>query len=202
MYKVTLSIVVSVTALICQTFAQTNLTLLLSEIPACTVGWIPLLPSALANLPSSSNVPRPCFYQRDVSSPILQNVFARMSTCKETSPFACLIHALSLSKLVRYRTQMPKLSLSTSKLMLAESLTALQNDVCKGVPQPSRSKEIIRDIIIMAAATFPVVILRFVSRRMVSNKIGLDDWAVAIGAVSLHLVEPPLAQPLISSNRL
>jgi hypothetical protein len=68
--------------------------------------------------------------------------------------------------------------------MLAETLTALQNDICMGVPYPSRSREIIRDITIMAAVTFPVIMLRFVSRSMVSINIGWDDWAVAVGSVS------------------
>jgi hypothetical protein len=52
-----------------------------------------------------------------------------------------------------------------------------------GVPYPSRSRELIRDIIIIAAVTFPVIILRFISRSLVSNRIGLDDCAVALGAV-------------------
>jgi hypothetical protein len=66
---------------------------------------------------------------------------------------------------------------------LAESLTVLQN-VCNGVPQPSRSEEIIRDVAIIAAATFPVILLRFISRSLVANKVGWDDWAVGFGAVS------------------
>ncbi len=52
-----------------------------------------------------------------------------------------------------------------------------------GVPYPSRSQELVRDIIIMTAVTFPVIILRFVSRSLVSNRLGLDDLAVAVAAV-------------------
>jgi hypothetical protein len=66
-----------------------------------------------------------------------------------------------------------------------------------GVPYPSRSSEIIRDITIIAAATFPIVALRFVSRGMVSNKIEWDDCAVVVAAVSL--TERNLAAQLLTS---
>jgi hypothetical protein len=37
----------------------------------------------------------------------------------------------------------------------------------------------------MAAVTFPIILLRFISRRIVSNMIGWDDWAVGLAAVRL-----------------
>ncbi len=37
----------------------------------------------------------------------------------------------------------------------------------------------------MAAVTFPIIFLRFFSRSLVANKLGWDDWAVGLGAVSL-----------------
>lgn len=66
----------------------------------------------------------------------------------------------------------------------AATLTITQNDICIGVPQPSRSAEIIRDIIIIAAVTFPIIILRFISRSLVSSRLWWDDWAIALAAVS------------------
>ena len=53
----------------------------------------------------------------------------------------------------------------------------------------------------MAGVTFPIAALRFVSRSMVSNKIGWDDWAVGLATVSLtpgNLI----AQLLTSLNSL
>jgi hypothetical protein len=70
-----------------------------------------------------------------------------------------------------------------------------------GVPYPSRSGEIIRDITIMAAVTFPIAALRFVSRSMVSNKMGWDDWAVGVATVSLTQ-ENLAVQRLTSLNSL
>ncbi len=67
------------------------------------------------------------------------------------------------------------------RLTLTDTFTQLQNQVC--VNYPSRSRELSRAIIIITAVTFPVIILRFISRSLVSKKIGLDDCAVALGAV-------------------
>jgi hypothetical protein len=69
------------------------------------------------------------------------------------------------------------------RLTLTETYTVLQNVTCKDVPYPSRSRELIRDVIIITAVTFPVIIMRFISRSLVSNKIGLDDCAVVLAAV-------------------
>lgn len=67
----------------------------------------------------------------------------------------------------------------------AATLTITQNDICEGIPRPSRSKEIIRDIIIIAGVTFPIIGLRFISRSLVSSSLCWDDWAIALAAVSL-----------------
>ena len=72
---------------------------------------------------------------------------------------------------------------------MAVSTTILQKEICLGVPQPSRSAEIIRDVIIIAAITFPVICLRFVSRSLVATKLWWDDWAVGFAAVSLSVRE-------------
>ncbi|KAH8746684.1 hypothetical protein F5882DRAFT_446278, partial [Hyaloscypha sp. PMI_1271] len=80
----------------------------------------------------------------------------------------------------------------------AETLTAVQTDVCMGVPYPSRSWEIIRDITIMAGVTFPIAALRFVSRSMVSNKIGWDDWAVGLATL---IMIPMTIIPILNATR-
>jgi hypothetical protein len=49
----------------------------------------------------------------------------------------------------------------------------------------------------MAGVTFPIAALRFVSRSMVSNKIGWDDWAVGLATVSL--TQGNLAAQLLTS---
>jgi hypothetical protein len=68
-------------------------------------------------------------------------------------------------------------------LTFVVSTTILQKDICVGVPQPSRSAEIIRDTIIIAAVAFLVIFLRFLSRSLVSSRLWWDDWAVAFAAV-------------------
>jgi hypothetical protein len=67
---------------------------------------------------------------------------------------------------------------------LLATLTITQNDICEGVPQPSRSAEIIRDMIIIAGITFPVILLRFISRSLVSSRLWWDDLTIALAAVS------------------
>ncbi|KAH9219973.1 hypothetical protein DL95DRAFT_290708, partial [Leptodontidium sp. 2 PMI_412] len=62
------------------------------------------------------------------------------------------------------------------------STTISQNEICKGVSQPSRSAEIIRDCIIISAFTFPVILLRFLSRTIVAHRIWWDDWSVGVAA--------------------
>ncbi|KAL2062454.1 hypothetical protein VTL71DRAFT_6720 [Oculimacula yallundae] len=58
------------------------------------------------------------------------------------------------------------------------SLTILQEGICKGIPAPSREAEIRRAVIILAAFTYPVVILRFISRILIARKIWWDDWLI------------------------
>ncbi|KFZ00133.1 hypothetical protein V500_01167 [Pseudogymnoascus sp. VKM F-4518 (FW-2643)] len=64
------------------------------------------------------------------------------------------------------------------------SSTVLQNEICKGVPIPSRSAEIIRDVIIISAFTYVIIGLRFYSRALVTSKMWWDDWAIALAACS------------------
>lgn len=64
--------------------------------------------------------------------------------------------------------------------------TLLQSEVCKGFPVPSRSAELIRTVIIIAAVAFPAVGLRFVARYMVVSSWWWDDWSILLAAVSVH----------------
>ena len=63
------------------------------------------------------------------------------------------------------------------------SASVSQSIICKGVPQPSRSTEIIRAIIILSAFAFPVILLRIFARRMVAE-IWWDDWVIIGAGVS------------------
>lgn len=69
------------------------------------------------------------------------------------------------------------------KLIYVAATIILQTEICNGIEHPSRSAEIIRDVIIIASITFPIIALRFISRSLVSNRLWLDDWAVVVAAV-------------------
>ncbi|KFY31102.1 hypothetical protein V493_01387 [Pseudogymnoascus sp. VKM F-4281 (FW-2241)] len=73
----------------------------------------------------------------------------------------------------------------------------LQTGICNGIPQPSRSAEVIRDVIIIASVTFPMIALRFFSRRLVSNKLWLDDWAIVVAAI---LMVPMVVIPIYNAT--
>ncbi|PBP18828.1 hypothetical protein BUE80_DR010471 [Diplocarpon rosae] len=74
-----------------------------------------------------------------------------------------------------------------------ESLTITQNHVCNGVPQPSRGPAILRSAILLAAFTYPVVILRFISRVIIARKVWWDDWTILMTAI---LMMPMVALPI------
>lgn len=75
------------------------------------------------------------------------------------------------------------LSLLRLKLKFIVSANISQNLICKGIPQPSRSEEIVWVVIIITAITIPVIFLRIVSRH-VTAQIWWDDWFVVVTAVS------------------
>lgn len=56
--------------------------------------------------------------------------------------------------------------------------TITEKYICNGVPIESRSEEIVRNSIIIAAVTFPTIGLRFISRMMVARKLWWDDWVI------------------------
>ncbi|KFY95924.1 hypothetical protein V500_02609 [Pseudogymnoascus sp. VKM F-4518 (FW-2643)] len=76
--------------------------------------------------------------------------------------------------------------------------TVLQNEICKGVPIPSRSAEIIRDVIIISAFTYVIIGLRFYSRALVTSKMWWDDWAIALAAL---LIIPMTIIPIFNATR-
>ncbi|KAH8660943.1 hypothetical protein BGZ60DRAFT_381646, partial [Tricladium varicosporioides] len=58
-----------------------------------------------------------------------------------------------------------------------------QGEVCSGSPRESRTKEIIRYTVIQAAITIAFVVMRMISRRLVTKFFCLDDLAVVISAI-------------------
>jgi hypothetical protein len=65
----------------------------------------------------------------------------------------------------------------------------LQAIICKGVPQPSRSNEIIHTIVILSVFTFPILCLRCFSRWSITRQLWWDDWMAVLAGV-----RPPLQQ--------
>ncbi|KIN00010.1 hypothetical protein OIDMADRAFT_181260 [Oidiodendron maius Zn] len=81
-----------------------------------------------------------------------------------------------------------------------EQFTAIsvsQNLMCKGVPQPSRSAEISRIIIIISLLTFPTILLRLLSRWHTSQ-LCWDDWAMLASAV---VMIPMAVIPIYNAGR-
>jgi len=85
-----------------------------------------------------------------------------------------------------YPEQLSKSHVSSSRyhiLRQTATTTLTQDSICIGVPQPSRSAEIIRIAIIVTAFTFPIIILRIVSRYTLT-RLWWDDFIIIITAVS------------------
>jgi hypothetical protein len=62
-------------------------------------------------------------------------------------------------------------------------MSVSHNLICEGIPQPSRSKEIVWVVITIAAIAFPVILLRMIARYIVAQ-FWWDDWVVVVTAVS------------------
>jgi hypothetical protein len=58
------------------------------------------------------------------------------------------------------------------------------NELCAGTPKPSRSAEIQRDTIILAAVTYPIVALRCYQRWSIAHQTWWDDIAALVATVS------------------
>jgi hypothetical protein len=76
----------------------------------------------------------------------------------------------------------PRSSLLTHASVLV-ALTVAQQDICLGIPQPSRSSEIIQCVIAISTVTFPIIALRCLSRYLVAGRIWWDDWLIVVCAV-------------------
>ncbi|KAH8676398.1 hypothetical protein BGZ60DRAFT_562080 [Tricladium varicosporioides] len=87
-------------------------------------------------------------------------------------------------------------SCNLTEQFIASTIT--QTELCNGVPQESRSDEMIRASIIIAVVTAFIVALRFVSRIMVTRKLWWDDWAILL-AVAFMI--PNSAVPIFVSYR-
>jgi hypothetical protein len=77
------------------------------------------------------------------------------------------------------------LNASGTNSPIEAAIEILQNEICSGVLYPSRKVEIIRAEIILAGFTFPIIILRLISRVWVAHRLWWDDWMVIIAAVSV-----------------
>lgn len=60
----------------------------------------------------------------------------------------------------------------------------LQDGLCTNIDQGSRWPELSRAFILLATITYPIVILRFVSRAVVAKRIWWDDWCILLAVVS------------------
>jgi hypothetical protein len=67
------------------------------------------------------------------------------------------------------------------------SADILQNEICLGVPYPSRKAEILRAEIILTVITLLFIVSRLISRLWVAQKFWWDDWMVVFAAVSIFL---------------
>lgn len=60
----------------------------------------------------------------------------------------------------------------------------MTDDLCRPYPHPSRDTEIKLVVAVLAVITFPIVILRLVSRWIIASRLELDDWMTIVTAVS------------------
>ncbi|KAH6700010.1 hypothetical protein BKA61DRAFT_706227, partial [Leptodontidium sp. MPI-SDFR-AT-0119] len=75
------------------------------------------------------------------------------------------------------------------------SLTILQEGICKGVPVSSQQAEVRRVAIILAAFTYPIIILRFISRAIIARKVWWDDWTILACAMCSDDIDSHQAAP-------
>lgn len=73
----------------------------------------------------------------------------------------------------------------------------MTDDLCRPYPHASRDLEIKLVVVVLAVLTFPVVILRLVSRRSIAGKLELDDWTTLVTAVGANCFHLALEEILI-----
>jgi len=65
-----------------------------------------------------------------------------------------------------------------------EGVTELfQEKICYGIEQESRWPEMAKVLIILSSITYPVIVLRFVSRYFIAHRIWWDDWCIFAATV-------------------
>lgn len=79
--------------------------------------------------------------------------------------------------------------------------------MCTGIPVPSRNKEILNTVAILAAITYPIVALRYYQRWTIAQQGWLDDWIALITCVSsghalLNPSTPEIQAFLLLNERL
>ena len=79
--------------------------------------------------------------------------------------------------------QSPSSRKSTGWMLICIVASNLQASTCEGVPQPSRSNEIIHTITILSAFTFPILCLRCISRWSITRRLWWDDWMAVLAGV-------------------
>jgi hypothetical protein len=67
--------------------------------------------------------------------------------------------------------------------------------LCAGIPVPDRSKELKLSGIVCIAITLPIIVLRCLSRWLISRKLWWDDLMICIAAV--HFPKPMTYTQLI-----
>lgn len=168
--------------------AQLNLTSVAAQLPACSVRprssifmWL-LAADAFQISCSEQILPTGGCPLEDAPNCLCSNVTmqAQLSTCVQ----------MSCNKTEQLCTHLVTANLGTiysADTVSTVSSSISQDIICKGVPYPSRSEEISRAIIILSAFAFPVIILRIIARRIVSE-IWWDDWAIIGAGVSIFLL--------------
>ena len=75
------------------------------------------------------------------------------------------------------------LTLDARVLNFIVSINVSHDVICKGIPQPSRSEDIVWVIAGITAITFPMIALRMISRLIVAQ-LWWDDWIMLLTTVS------------------
>lgn len=97
----------------------------------------------------------------------------------------CVLGSCNLTEQIRSFPASHPISNHISDVGFTGSSTILQEQLCKGIPQPSRGAEIRRISIILTVLASFAVTLRCASRYLVARKFWWDDWVIILAAVSL-----------------
>lgn len=95
----------------------------------------------------------------------------------------CVLKTCNVTDQYGMLWQNSRIKLSLTSLIAATSVR--QEIICKGMPTDSRTKDIVTTFIILAVVTYPIVVLRIISRWVIAHKIWWDDWCILLATVSL-----------------